>query len=400
MHLDRLELEQFRLYRSLSLPIPASGLRIVGANASGKSTLVEAIAMLATMRSSRGGSDREVIAWQSGKDLGYPPYARVDGSATTVHGESSVEIGLQVDPSGEGPLKKSVKVDGRAVRVVDAVGRIKVVLFSPEDVLLVSGPPSGRRRYLDLFISQVDGRYIRALSRYNRILEQRNSLLRTLSKEGRGSANGSATTQLAFWDEELVTYGAYLVARRATACVALTRLAKDRFGAFSPGGELVIEYKTNVDELLPSLAGRGDDIETVRLAAQRSFSSALESRRSDELRRGVSLVGPHRDDISLALNGFDVGTYGSRGQQRLVVVALKLAEAGVMRDDAGDPPIILLDDVLSELDRAHRDGLLSAASACGGQLILTSTDAQPLDAPAIADLNAISVSAGQVSPTN
>jgi len=375
MHLHRLELEEFRLYRHLSLDLPASGVRAVGHNASGKSTLMEAIALLATMRSPRSSSDRELINWQSGIDYSVSPYARAVGNLLCLAGETQIEIGLQTDGGVEGPLKKSVKVDGRSVRALDAVGELKVVLFAPEDVALVSGSPSGRRRYLDLFISQIDRRYVRSLSRFNRIVEQRNSLLKSLAREGRQVSAGSVMTQMAFWNEELIVYGSYILARRLMICAALTELVRSRFNEFSEGGDLALSYRANVDVEIPGNAG----VDVVVSLVHRVFESRLEEIRVDELRRGVSLIGPHRDDFELLLNNVAVGTYGSRGQQRLAVVALKLAEADLMANEAGEHPVILLDDVLSELDGTHRDRLLSAVSAAGAQLILTSTDQHLLE---------------------
>ncbi len=390
MHLHRLELEEFRLYRHLSLELPASGVRAIGHNASGKSTLVEAIALLATMRSPRSSSDRELINWQSGIDYGVSPYARTVGNLHCLAGETQVEIGLQTDGVGEGPLKKSVKVNGRSVRALDAVGELKVVLFAPEDVALVSGSPSGRRRYLDLFISQIDNRYVRSLSRYNRIVEQRNSLLKSLAKEGRQVSAGSISTQLAFWNDELIVYGSYIVARRLMICSGLTGLVRSRFNEFSEGGELSLGYRASIGiDVAGDLA-----IDSVVSLVHREFESRLDEIRGDELRRGVSLIGPHRDDFELLLNGVAVGTYGSRGQQRLAVVALKLAEADLMAKEAGEHPIILLDDVLSELDGSHRDRLLSAVSAAGAQLILTSTDRHLLEHPLLELLPVVQITPG------
>jgi DNA replication and repair protein RecF len=398
MHLCQVELEEFRLYRRLSLPLESTGLRIVGENATGKSTLVEAIALLATMRSPRSGSDRELIHWQSGKELGFPPYARASGRVQSLDGETEIEIGLQVDPANDGPLKKSVKINGRAVRALDAVGRLKVVLFSPEDVALITGPPSGRRRYLDLFISQIDPRYLRSLARYNRILEQRNSLLKALMREGRQAGSSAVSTQLAFWNDEMVAYGAYIVARRRVITSSLAELVRDRFTNFSSGGNLSLEYRATVGGDIPEASIAGADLETTRDRMQRSFEQRLSEVRSDELRRGVSLAGPHRDDFGILLNGMEVGTYGSRGQQRLAVVALKLAEADQMHREAGEPPVILLDDVLSELDATHRERLLTAVGAAGAQLVLTSTDIHLIEQPSLSTLPMVRVTPGAIEP--
>jgi DNA replication and repair protein RecF len=397
MHISSLDLEEFRLYRTLSISIPPSGLRIVGQNATGKSTLVEAIALLATMRSPRTGSDRELIRWESGIDLGFPPYARALATVVSNEGTTEIEIGLQVDPSGEGPLKKSVKINGRAVRAIDAVGRLKVVLFTPEDVALITGPPSTRRRYLDLLISQIDNRYVRSLARYNRIVEQRNSLLKSLKSEGRSS--DSAAPQLSFWNDELVMYGSYLIARRRVVCAGMTGRVRARFEEFSASGELELTYRCTVSFEISDQSMLSSDLELSRDRVQRLFELKLGEMRADELRRGQSLVGPHRDDFALHLNNKPVGTFGSRGQQRLAVVALKLGESDQMRAEAKEPPVILLDDVLSELDHAHRERLLSGAGASGAQCIITSTDVHLLEQPALADMPMARVTPGAIQLT-
>jgi DNA replication and repair protein RecF len=270
-------------------------------------------------------------------------------------------------------------VNGKPTRALDAVGHVRIVLFSPEDVGLITGPPSGRRRYLDLLLSQIDNRYVRSLARYNRILEQRNSLLKTLSKESRGGG-ATATSQLAFWNDELLTYGSYLVARRAMVCAGLATSAKSRYAEFSGSGELTLAYQASVSA---GFIGddRCNDVEFVRAVAQRAFEQRLDDSRADELRRGVSLAGPHRDDVTMLLDQMPIGTYGSRGQQRLAVVALKLAEADRMLAETGETSVILLDDVLSELDSRHRERLLEAVCAAGAQLIITSTDRELLEFP-------------------
>ena len=183
MRLRALELDEFRSFRRLGLPIDPAGFRAVGPNASGKSTILEAIAMLATTRSPRTAAEREIANWDSGVELAVPPYARLRGEFERSDGIHHLEIGMTLRERGQSSLKKMVRFDDRPVRAVDAVGQFTTVHFSPEDVSLVSGAPSARRRYLDVAISQSSRPYLRALSRYGRVLEQRNSLLRTLSRD-------------------------------------------------------------------------------------------------------------------------------------------------------------------------------------------------------------------------
>jgi len=371
--LSLLELTEFRSYRTLSLPIGAGGLTLVGRNASGKSTVLEAISMLSTMRSPRAGSDREVISWESGADLGVDPFTRVVGKAETADGPLVIELGLQVGPAGEGALRKQVRVNQRPTRVVDAVGYLRSVLFTPDDVDLVSGPPSGRRRFLDILLSQHDRSYVRSLAAYARVLEQRNSLLRQLAKS-RVSA-GAVAGQLQFWDEQLIDHGSIVVGRRRAAITRLG-LAVTLYGSrFDESGELTISYEASLGSSFLSSTEGSADGSYVEAAARRDFAQEMGRRRDDELRRGVSLVGPHRDDIGIALHGRSLATYGSRGQQRTAVVALKLAQADLLGLAEGDPPVVLLDDVTSELDRLHRDTLLEIVDSSGAQVLLTTADA-------------------------
>ena len=384
MHLRFLELEQFRSYPRLDIPLPPSGMRLRGANASGKSSLLEAIVMLATTRSPRSGSERETIRQGSGEDLGVPPFARIRAVVERRQDSIEIEIGLEVDPGRLGLVRKSIRLNGRKVRSIDAVGQVKAVLFSPEDVGLVSGSPSSRRRYLDLTISQLDPSYLRALSRYGRVLEQRNSLLKTLQRERIDPKGALASGQLAFWDEELLLHGCAIVAGRVRAVGRLGLLAGEQYRRLS-GGSLDVGYVPSLD-LLGLDDGRRDEPGLVQTIVRRGFERALYERRPEEVRRGVTVVGPHRDDVAFVGDGRDLGVYGSRGQQRLAVVALKLAETELMTESAGEAPVLLLDDVLSELDLGHRRQLEDAATRIDAQAIVTGTDASEWTGSALARL--------------
>ena len=394
MRLRSLTLEEFRSYRRLELVIEPAGLRLAGANGSGKSSLLEAIAMLATTRSPRSTSDRDTIGWNSGEDFGVPPFARLGAVIERGDGEVRVEIALSTDPARPTAAKKQIKLNGRPVRAMDAVGALKAVLFSPEDVALVAGPPSGRRRYLDLTISQMDGTYLRALSRYNRLLTQRNSLLKSLSKERLDPSGSGAVAQLAYWDDELVAFGSLLTAFRFHLVGRLATMAAERFRWLS-GGALEIAYLPSVGGPSPAWGG-GRTRSDLQAVVARDFADALANQRREELRRGVSVLGPHRDDLSIAVGGVDMATFGSRGQQRLAVVALKLGEADLMVAEAGEAPVLLLDDVLSELDEEHRSLLLRALPELGAQVLVTATDDRFLDDPVLAELPMARVESGSV----
>ncbi|MBA3413956.1 MAG: DNA replication/repair protein RecF [Chloroflexia bacterium] len=394
MHLRHLELEQFRAYSKLDLPLAAAGLRLRGANASGKSSLVEAVVMLATTRSPRSGSERETIRHGSGEDLGVPPFARIRGVVERNEDSIELEIGLQVDPRRPGLVRKTIRLNGRPVRSIDAVGQFKAVLFSPEDVALVSGSPAARRRYLDLTISQVNAGYLRALSRYGRVLEQRNSLLKALQRDRVDPTGSLATGQLAFWDEELLLHGCAIIVGRAGTIQRLALLARDQYRRLA-GGELAVAYRPALD-----LDGVGERSQgepgVMQATVRREFVRALAERRSEEVRRGVTVVGPHRDDLAFGADGMDLGVYGSRGQQRLAVVALKLAETELMTEAAGEAPVLLLDDVLSELDLSHRRQLEDAAVRIEAQAIVTGTDASEWTGSALDRLPGAALQAGSI----
>ncbi len=400
MHLQHLHLEEFRVYRDLDVSLPPSGIRIVGPNGSGKSSILEAVAVLSTARSQRANSDRELIRWSSGVDYGVPPYARCLGRVESgdEHFEAAIELEadsssdrLEDQPSlAEGSVRKRCLIDGRTVRVLDMVGRLRSVAFSPEDVAIVSGPPAGRRRLVDVAISQLDRRYLKALSRYARVIGQRNGLLKAFARDGVSPGSAQARSQLLFWDDELIDAGCVIVARRRELADQLSRLAAARYAELAGGAHFGVVYETNVltrdrtglppdDSTAPGLALED---EVVRAA----FRSRLSERQSDEFRRGVTLVGPHRDDFLLSLDRVDLATYGSRGQQRLGILALKLAEADLMIAVGGEPPILLLDDVLSELDPERGHLLLETIARFDAQVIVTATDRAALSASVLAEL--------------
>jgi DNA replication and repair protein RecF len=394
MRLRELELDEFRSYRRLRLQVPEGGFLAVGPNASGKSTLLEAIAMLATMRSPRTSAEREIANWQSGADLGVPAYARARGVFVRADGVHSLELGLSIEEQ-TARARKRVRLDERTVRAVDAVGQLKTVLFAPEDVELLAGPPANRRRFLDIAIGQASQPYLRALTRYGRVLEQRNSLLRTLAREGNGRR---AETELGFWDAELTLAATDVIAYRLGAIATLSAAASLRYTALAGEPALEIGYHSHrsVAADIPATEQWLDPGQTTRQVVSAAFAAALKGVREEELRRGVTAVGPHRDDFAIAVDGIELGRFGSRGQQRLAVVALKLAELELLERVAGEPPVLLLDDVLSELDAAHRERLTAVLAPKEIQVCLTVTDAINLEGMGLDHLPLLRVERGTI----
>ncbi len=396
MRLLRLDLEEFRVYRRTVLDIPEAGFRLSGVNASGKTSLLESIYLLATTRSPRASLERELINWESNQEFGLAPFARV--SARVRHdsgGDEELELTLQADATRPSITRKRAKIDGRPCRIADLVGALKVVLFSPEDLNLVLGTPSVRRRFLDISICQLDRVYLRALSRYGKLVERRNSLLKDLGARGVGR---SADEELAFWDDEFTTYSAYLLAARYRYLAGLSR---DVTGSFSrlDGNELELRlsYTSTVEmpeaQIERAVAGSIDDAQPL---FARAIGSQLRKRRDEELRRGSTVLGPHRDDFSYLINGRDLSAYGSRGQQRLAVVATKLAELARVVAVTQETPVLLLDDVLSELDPGHQDGLLSVLGDYRCQIIVTATTRDLLNHPALSGLPSAEVTHGVI----
>lgn len=401
MFIRELRLDEFRSYRSLHLELESVGFRAIGANASGKSTLLEAMAMLATSRSPRTSSEREIANWQSGAELGLPPYARIEGAIVRGGEEITISIGISMDSRESGPIKKQIRVDDRPVRAVDAIGRLNSVHFTPEDVGLISGAPSARRRYLDIAISQASRSYLSALSRYGKALEQRNSLLRAFARGGAGSSGRRLPDEISFWDIEIVSAASEVVARRLAAITQLAPMATVHFADLTGISTLRLAYmpsRVNFDELRTAPGLTSDSDLGIRQDINARLSAVISAVRSEEYRRGVTVVGPHRDDFMVTVDGNDLARYGSRGQQRLALVAIKLAELEFLSAAAGEPPVLLLDDVLSELDARHRSLVVAKLAARAAQTCVTATELDDLNDEALIHLPLLRVDNGRVSP--
>lgn len=396
MHLRHLTLDQFRIYDHLDLELPVEGLRVSGRNASGKSSLLESIVMLSTTRSPRTSMDRDLVRWNSGEDYGVPPYARITGELQTENEVRRVGINIELDSERQAVNRKQFIVNGDAVRAHELIGAMKCVLFSPEDVYLVAGPPSERRRQIDILISQIDRTYLYALTQYAKVLAQRNQLLKRFARERRSHRDSQAVNEISFWDEEIIASGSTIIAYRFSIVRRLGDHIGTRSSRLVDGSDIHIRYQPRLQVPNDQVEGNiGPDRD--RIAA--IFQSTLESVRHDEFRRGMSLIGPHRDDYVFGIDGRELATYGSRGQQRLGVVAYRLAEIDIVDERSGERPILLLDDVLSELDQIHRELLLTAVADCGCQIVVTSADASTLDEPGLSALPAIRVEDGRLLPT-
>lgn len=389
MYLHHLSLRDFRNYRRQEMALAPTTMLFYGPNAAGKTSLLEAIFYLATTRSPRLSSDWELVRWDAVGEAGVPPFARIAADVERRIGPVRLEVLVQrrIDDDGQ-PIngaQKLVRIDKRPARAIDLIGQLRVVLFTPADLTLVDGPPAERRRYLDITLSQLDPHYVRTLAYYQKILLQRNSLLRAWREQRRPLRNLDA--ELAYWDQELASAGGYLLAERLRAVVELSALAGPLYRAISGSEqELDIEYVASCP--LDTARDASNLAERLRLA--------FASQRADEVARGQTLCGPHRDDLVFRVAGIDLGRYGSRGQQRSIALALKIGEAELMRQRSGDTPVLLLDDVLSELDAQRRAHLLALIRRPDQQTLLTATDLSDFSADFLAAARRFRVEDGQV----
>ena len=366
MRILRVQLTNFRNYRHLEVDLPAGTTLLWGGNAAGKSSFLEALTMLAATRSPRAGAEREVIHWDAPAELGMPPFARLVGQVQRQDGPLTIELAVQrlFDAQGEltGRCHKRFQVNRRPVRAREAAGRLQVVLFEPEDLNLITGSPGRRRRYLDATLMQADPRYWQALRRYQRVLSQRNRLLRRWSKE---ALPPGARDQMAFWNREMIRNGAYVIVARQRLVATLSRFLEQMHGRLtSTAAHLAMTYLHQVP------CAPDEDEESVAYA----FRRALADRWPRELERGTTLLGPQRDDLGFFLGKIDLATYGSRGQQRTATIALKLAQVEWLRQQGGETPVVLLDDVLSELDHERRGYLQGWLLEGDCQVVVTTTD--------------------------
>jgi DNA replication and repair protein RecF len=365
MRLTHLSLHNFRNYVRLELDLSGGVTVLLGDNAQGKTNLLEAIYYLATSRSPHASSERELVNWLAEDEP--LPYARLVGRVTKGASEVAIEITLTRQANNGTRYRKQIRLNGVARRAMDLLGQLNVVLFLPEDIALVFGSPSGRRRYLDATLCQIDPAYCRALSRYNQIVTQRNALLRDLRERGGDPA------QLAFWDERLVEHGTYIVVRRGEALVSLDTLAHSVHGEVTQSLEnLHLRYVPSVEHTLPPSTGAGST--QAAGVVEGAFQQQLKTLHRREIAAGMTLVGPHRDEMRFLINDVDAGVYGSRGQQRTAALSLKLAEVELMRHQTGEQPVLLLDDVLSELDIHRRRFLLRYLDDGPQQAIISATD--------------------------
>lgn len=368
MKLRRIDLQGYRNYEELTLETDAGVIIFVGPNAQGKTNLLEAIYVLALTKSHRTSKDKELIGWER-----EGAYLRAD--IERKYGTCKLELSIH----NQG---KKAKVNGLEQRKLSGyLGMLNVVMFAPEDLEIVKGSPGVRRRFLDMEIAQIEPSYIHYLQQYQKTLTQRNHLLKDLYPNKNASL-------LDVWDQQLAEFGSKIIKKRQQFIYKLQSWAERIHSGITNGTErLSIDYQ-------PSFPLEGEEQEETILFNQ--FMIKLTQVREQELKRGMTLVGPHRDDLLFSINGKEAQTFGSQGQQRTTALSLKLAEIELIHQEVGEYPILLLDDVLSELDRNRQTQLIETFQS-KVQTFITTTGVESVDLNKLHDAAIFQVVEGTVT---
>jgi DNA replication and repair protein RecF len=383
MYLKTLHLRQFRNYLDCGVDFEAPKTILVGNNAQGKSNLLEAVELLSTLKSHRAVRDRDLIREGS-----------ADGkiTATLERANGSVDLALTLRTQG----RRTAAINQEALRrQMDFLGVLNAVEFSSLDLDLVRGAPEQRRNWLDSILTQLEPVYAHILQQYNQVLRQRNALLRQEARKAQSSSANrqeeistdgdlNRDSELALWDVQLAIAGSRVTRRRGRVLTRLAPLAQAWHASISGSEVLELKYAPNVTL-------EKDEPEAV----QQAFLEKIQQRRVAEHHQGTTLVGPHRDEVEFTINQTPARIYGSQGQQRTLVLALKLAELKLIEEVVGEPPLLLLDDVLAELDPNRQNQLLDAIQD-RFQTLITTTHLGSFDAQWLNSSQILSVHAGQI----
>jgi DNA replication and repair protein RecF len=360
--LNRIKLENFRNHGTLELDFkgPDGITYLVGPNASGKTNILEAIYVLALIKSFRGKGGEDLIGWGG-------EFCRVTAETEVLghDGNTTEKMNLEAFYGLPPNPRQSMKINGVKKSAADFIGNFRLVLFHPEDLNMLYLGPDLRRRYLDMINIQLNRKYYRALSSCKKILKQRNALLKAIN-EGHASAG-----ELDVWDGQLAQSGAVLMAER----ISTVKFLNERIGSFYGGisgrdDKAGVEYRpsASITGIVPD--GAGDEAAD-EAALEKSFLESLRAARANDLRAEVTTVGPHRDELEFTLNGRTLASHASRGEYRSILLAMKLLEIEYLKERGGETPVLLLDDVFSELDPDRQRQLTEAIK--GVQTIITAS---------------------------
>ena len=354
MFLHKLGLRNFRNFENEEVEFPPGGAALIGGNGEGKTSLLEAIYYLEIFRSFRGARDEQLIKFGAG-------HFRVEGQL--VGDDGTEEVVVAAGYAREGRRKKITVNGGEPSRLSGAIGRVGAVVFTASDIEMVSGGPGARRRFLDIVLSLVEPGYLMTLQRYRQILSQRNELLR----------DGTRPSELSAWDQGLVESGSRLLEARARWVGSVRCSFSRRYATVSGGDRAEIEYGSSV-----SIARDREGAATPPIEEwAKAFEAAIERQSDLERRKGLTVIGPHRDDLKFWLvtggDFIDLRAYGSAGQQRTAAIVLRLVEAETLRKASGRQPIVMLDDVFAELDPSRAERITELVGEQEwGQVIVTS----------------------------
>lgn len=374
MYLTHLSLRHFRNYGEQQVDFAAPKTILVGENAQGKSNLLEAVELLATLKSHRTSRDRDLVQQDQ-------PLAQITASVRRDLGMADLSLVLR-----QAGRRTAILNGEKLRRQLDFLGALNAVQFSSLDLDLVRGGPGERRTWLDTLLVQLEPVYAHILNQYTQVLKQRNALIKQVYGGDDGESEPSIdATEFALWDAQLAALGTRVIRRRARAIARLAPIAHQWHQAISGQREdLQVRYQPNVSM-------EEDDPQVI----QASFLEKIKLRAIAEQHQRTSLVGPHRDDIEFAINDTPSRQYGSQGQQRTLVLALKLAELHLIDEVIGDPPLLLLDDVLAELDLNRQNQLLEAIQD-RFQTIITTTHLGAFGSQWMTSSQVLTVKAGRI----
>ncbi|MGP3778252.1 DNA replication/repair protein RecF [Halanaerobium saccharolyticum] len=369
MYLERVLCRNFRNFEELMIDLNPNLNIFLGANGQGKTNFLESIYLMATANSHRSSITSEMINWDQEKALVQLLLRRREGK---------IKLAMRLEKSG-----RQVEINDNPLdKVKELLGYLNAVLFSPEDLKLVKEGPSHRREFIDLEISQVSRYYNHLLNKYDHLLKQRNNLLKSI-RDGKSTDR----EMLSVWDEQLAAVGSKIILKRIEVVDKLKILARLSQRKITEGREnLELEYDISLNNFSKKLG---------EAELREVFIDALISKRDQEISRGYTVVGPHRDDLILKVNDMDLRKYGSQGQQRTAALSLKLAELEFMKSETGEYPVLLLDDVFSELDGLRRKALINII-ADKIQTIITATDGENLSGIKNNSYNVYQVKKGRI----
>ncbi|SMO93822.1 DNA replication/repair protein RecF [Melghirimyces algeriensis] len=369
MHVEQLELKQFRNIEQLQLNCHGELHLFVGPNAQGKTNILESLYTLAIGKSHRSRNHRELIQWNQSLSV----------LKARVMKENSIQrLEIRLTPQGKKVIRNGVEQR----RLSEYIGSLTAVLFAPEDLSIVKGSPQVRRRFLDMELGQVSATYIHHLTQYNKLITHRNRFLKEL-----GRKKIHDTVMLDVMDQQLIDLSTKVWIKRFTFVEQLSRWAREIHRSITQGCEnLTLDYQPSISVK----ASMGPE------ELRKVMHQELGQMRDREIHRGVTLVGPHRDDFRLTAGGTDLHTYGSQGQQRTAALSLKLAEIELIYQETGTYPILLLDDVLSELDDFRKTHLLEAIRG-KVQTFVTTTGLEGIDRETLERASIYQVHQGSIS---